>query len=745
MTMNIKISSLALLISAVSMASCSDFLEEKRNFAAVNGDAYDYYDGALLRLADIYKLSLPDVNGGPNWQFPSSGNSDALSKSTEEYSGFSGWTGEDVFTDPTTPPEAGTGNPAVLDFFQGTAGKATQNAWGRIRNINDVILGISGSTLSDAEKNELLGQAYFLRAWCYYMLVKWYGGVPIVTDIIEPVEGVPVPARSSTKECIDFICKDLDNSAEMLKSKGGWTGANFGRVTAGTALALKGRVLLLWASPLFNRTDDQQRWKDAYDAITESIPVLNACGYGLAYENNPGNNAANWARMFVEDPLQEGVFVSIYNTIDDGVTDLKHYNSWENGIRPSNTLGGGGKAPSAQMVDLFPMSDGKQPKGNPTYKTLGESDIEYNKEFPFLDRDPRFYRTFAFPGVKWAFEGNAKGDPANPNDNPVEDGKKYELWNYVWYLDNDARDDIEKNGQAYGPQNLLTSVKGIYIRKRSDDYQVNSSPRYKYISTSNAFKQCASPSFEIRYAEVLLNLAEAAAGINQTGEAVELLKRIRSRVYPASAGSDYGLSNISDRAACFAAILYERQIEFAYEGKRFDDMRRWMLFDGGAVDVPGAPASWKLTGFGGNTCNYLGYTPMVGRRNDNLEFRIKASAPGEGLGAEKFNGDEDPDPLKDIEKPEAIDLSLTGEELQSQFDKLKEFYETYLERAEKKGDGYDSSHTPLMRIFPPQYYLLGFTSGVMQNNATLEQTVGWNNVNGSAGTFDPLALPAESE
>ena len=44
-----------------------------------------------------------------------------------------------------------------------------------IRNINDVIAGIEGSTLSQEEKNELLGQAYFFRAWCHYNLVKWYG------------------------------------------------------------------------------------------------------------------------------------------------------------------------------------------------------------------------------------------------------------------------------------------------------------------------------------------------------------------------------------------------------------------------------------------------------------------------------------------------------------------------------------------------------------------------------------------
>lgn len=78
------------------------------------------------------------------------------------------------------------------------------------------------------------------------------------------------------------------------------------------------------------------------------------------------------------------------------------------------------------------------------------------------------------------------------------------------------------------------------------------------------------------------------------GEAVENLKQIRQR---AGYTGDCGLqSNLAtDQAACMSAVLYERQIELAYEGKRFDDLRRWMLFDGGTGKVEGAPASWTLT------------------------------------------------------------------------------------------------------------------------------------------------------
>ena len=75
----------------------------------------------------------------------------------------------------------------------------------------------------------------------------------------------------------------------------------------------------------------------------------------------------------------------------------------------------------------------------------------------------------------------------------------------------------------------MTNAKGFYIRKRSDDLDVNSNARYKF-SQANGFKFSGSPYLEIRYAEVLLNYAEAACGAGEMGVAVEQLKKIRARV-----------------------------------------------------------------------------------------------------------------------------------------------------------------------------------------------------------------------
>lgn len=735
--MKIKSLTLALLASAAFVSCSDDFLQDKKSYDNVNEDAYNYYEGALGRLADIYSWCLPNASADPGHRNNSTGNADAQSKCTEEYCGFGD------FVDPQKT--IGTnGNYSIPDYFQGQANSIQTNAWGRIRNINDVIRGISGGNLSQEQKNELLGQAYFLRAWCYYNFLKWYGGVPIITEVLEANEGSFTP-RASTKATIDFICADLDRANEMLApytTNGGWSDSNnYGRVTSGTALALKGRVLLLWASPIFNRNNDEQRWKDAYEMIKASIPVINSCGYGLAYENDPGTNASNWAKMFTDNlPNKEAVFITLHNNVDKpgpGAPDYRKYNSWEHGVRPSNAWGGGGKTPSAMMVDLFPMSDGKRPANgsmNKIYTTLDASGITYDESLPFMNRDPRFYRTFAFPGVRWTFEGDT---PTEGHKNKFK-GDNYELWNYVWYAKAEDRNNIE-SGNNYGPDGLLGNAKGFYIRKRSNDIETGA-PKLYIFDASNGFQRSANPYMEIRYAEVLLNYAEAACGAGHMSEAVEQLKRIRSRVYPADKLETSLPSNLAgNQAACMAAVLYERQIELAYEGKRFDDMRRWMLFDGG-VNVPaGAPSTWALTGWGGNTCSYLGFPAFNGQRRDNLEFRVKADY-NNGLGADKYgNNPDDADPLKGLNRPTALNLKDDFSK-NNQLENLKTFYTTYLERNKKKGDSYDSNHTELFIDFKPQFYILGFTQGVQTSNEGLQQTMGWNDYNtGGQGTFDPLA------
>ena len=156
-------------------------------------------------------------------------------------------------------------------------------------------------------------------------------------------------------------------AADMLKKRtveGKWTSDNWGRVTTGTCLALKHRVMVLWASPLFNRNNDQSRWQNAYSEMKADLTTINNCGYGL-YQTGDNINGSDFANQFVQTTKNpEAVFVVNYNTtaILTGIDDAAKNNSWERMIRPDNT-GGNGYAAGLMLVQMFPMADGKLPAG----------------------------------------------------------------------------------------------------------------------------------------------------------------------------------------------------------------------------------------------------------------------------------------------------------------------------------------------------------------------------------------------
>ena len=176
----IFISRITVIGYCLLITGCSDeFLEEKKLYGKYSeATVYNNYETAQNRIDNLYFQLLPGQNEGDGIYQPiiSTGGADDDNCSTEEYSGVSAW--ED--------------NTSLLDYMVLNDKKwdhiyvefKENSPYGQIRNINDAIYGLENhSTLKENERNELLGQAYFMRAWRYYTMVRWHGGVPIIKEV----------------------------------------------------------------------------------------------------------------------------------------------------------------------------------------------------------------------------------------------------------------------------------------------------------------------------------------------------------------------------------------------------------------------------------------------------------------------------------------------------------------------------------------------------------------------------------
>lgn len=722
-----------LVVGMASTIGCSDdFLADKRPYGSFGPDeVYNDWTSTKLRLNYIYQMSLPNTKGWSSYPpdiWPVGG-PDILSNNTEE---FTGW---GRYNDP-----ANVIDNSNIDkyFYYGV----NESPWKKMRECTDVIVRTAESkTLDENQKKEVDGQARFFRATRYFRLFKRYGGLPIITEIQSTLlrDTAQLRAkRNSTETTFRFIIDDLKTAGDELPTRWEEEANDWGRITAGAAYALAGYVANYYASPVFNRADEQDRWQEAYDLNKTALEKLNEGHFGLSYENSPGTNASNWARIWCnmmggETLNSEAVYMVICNNVVDNY-DRDIMNCWEQQIRPTNALGSQGISPSAEMVDLFPMADGKRPTETGQYT--------YDKKLFFLNRDPRFYRTFAFPGTEWKFNGTITD---HEEQTPYVSGSEYELQNYAWYATQTKAFDTNQSG--YFTDLMGTSGRSIYVRKKSQDFSLGERALYNYDS-EHGFRYNGQPLLAMRYTEVLLNFAEAACGVNKLDEAYNALVRVRQRVgYTGDCGLDQSIR--SDRAKMFEAILYERQIELAYEGKRFDDCHRWMLFDGGIYQNEIGGSSWVPTGWGGNTCAYLGVTPLNNITLHRLEMYFD---PSVFTATEESTAD--PFTTGKITKPKALTLNEdftteTNVEDGSLIYKnanvkaLADFYNNYLQRKDITTMNYTDEEGTVTYGYLPVWsnncYLMGLGTGDENNNPNVLQTIGWNSTAGGMGAFDPLS------
>ncbi len=153
----------------------------------------------------------------------------------------------------------------------------------------------------------LSAQALVLRVWRYFQMVRVYGGVPMILTPQEVADDLYV-SRNKTSECIDIMIKDLDTAIATLPWK--WTGMTKDVLQKAAAMALKGRILLYYASPQFNPNGDKNRWETAYQENKKAMEQLAENGYGL-YNN--------YENIWFDEMNEEAVFVTRYQ--EPGMTN----------------------------------------------------------------------------------------------------------------------------------------------------------------------------------------------------------------------------------------------------------------------------------------------------------------------------------------------------------------------------------------------------------------------------------------
>jgi hypothetical protein len=506
----------SLWIAGCSKVTDKDFLDKtdvgQLNQQTVFADSamtLEFLNGVYRDLSYNYFLDNGTYGGG-YWSF-----SDATDDSENRWSG-------------TTAQAAPAFN---LAQFTGVADYSRfRNHWNtsysNIRRINVFLGNIEKSPLSAAKKTRLIAEARFLRAYYYFHLLRNYSGVPLLGDkLFSLTEDFNLP-RNTFEETVDYIAKELDESGSILPME--HLPEDFGRPTRGAAMALKARMYLLAASPLFNGENpassgelkkltgyesyDANRWKRAADAAKA---VMDLSLYNLVEDNStPGKG---FYQTLLDRKNSEHIFQIMMNT----------GRFYEGYLLPASRGGQAYSYPTQELVDAFPMANGK---------LINEAGSGYDEAKPYSNRDPRFYVSVLYDGAQWLDRTSNTKKPVN-------------LY-------------FQAPGDGLGTSGSTRS--GYLVRKFCNE---NAGGNYGVTSPQTLVV--------IRYAEILLNYSEA---LNEyqgpTNEVYQAVESVRKR-----AGlNPYQLTPGLSKEQMREIIHNERRVEFAFEeGHRFYDIKRWKI------------------------------------------------------------------------------------------------------------------------------------------------------------------------
>lgn len=439
--LNFKVVLLLLTISQIFI-SCEKYVEVTPTSQVSDADVWKSTGNADLFLNNVY-AGLP---GQFNTNDPEENFSDnAMRGSSSGYS-FATYAGSN-YTSST-----------VKDYWE--------PYYNVVRRSNLFIENVSKSNLDATWKKTRLAEARFLRAYFYQLLWVRYGGVPIITDVLDrTTQGDNIfRSRNTDEETYKFIRDECAAIANDLPVK-----AQAGRASKGAALTLKGWIELIYASPLKNTSNDKSRWQIAA-ATNKQVMDLGAYSLfpdleTLFYEGNNNNVEVIFDKAYIGGTILGGS---------------------REGLHGSWMVGGLQRAwsapnPTQELVDEYAMKNGL---------AITDPQSGYDPNNPYANREDRFYQSIIYDGCNWL-------------------GFEMEMW-----LGSGSRNTLD-----LGSANEATNT-GYYLRKGLNPI---------YAQSGNTRLNSAHEII-FRYAEVLLSYAEAQNEFSGPDESVyKAVNMVRER------------------------------------------------------------------------------------------------------------------------------------------------------------------------------------------------------------------------
>ncbi|RED98414.1 RagB/SusD family nutrient uptake outer membrane protein [Marinoscillum furvescens] len=578
---NIRIIGLAMLV--FSSVSCADFVDVVPDNIAVIEDAFKTRDQAENFLASLYG-DLPSFASEVN---PALLAGDEIAVNDDQAFGRGYYTMQ----------RGGQGYPRPVLAYMGSTDQSKANSVSNLyiplRNCNIFLENVDlPFDLTLGERIRWTAEAKFLKAYYHFYLMRMYGPIPIVRENIEVSEGVDAVrvSREPVDVVTDYIVQLLDEAIPYLPL----TISNpeeMGRATAPAAAAIKARVLMLAASPLFNGNSDYsgfvdaegrelintsydpQKWSKAAAACDSAIMLAHSAGHSL-YTFKEGLDT--WSDTTILELSIRGSVTDRWNeeliwgasgrTVSGGMQG-----NCQARIHPDLTSEyiesvGSNWAPTMRIAEMFYSQNGVPIEEDPSYdytnrfslRAVTEADnadlyLKTGEETAILHqfREPRFYASLGFDQGKWFGHGII-----NPEDAYVVNAKNKELAGYFG--------GVRYSRTGYWPKKLVWYT------------------NFQTVSGGRGYTSRPYPFPVVRLADLYLMYAEALNESGQTGAAYEWIDAVRERagldgVVQSWANHSNNPSKPLSAEGLREIIQRERMIELVFEGQRFWDLRRWKL------------------------------------------------------------------------------------------------------------------------------------------------------------------------